>query len=278
MLLSMKTSAGLLLTDILPHRRRLFNKVVKNKVFGKLSAEQVFSELRKAGVSGIELLLPSFAKTKDIDIIEVKQLLDKNNMQVHSVHQALRFFTNTRLKEITRLFEIAKMLEARVIVLHVHSAGRQIFKKEYTETLHALQKKYGIHIGFENRDKHIISFLKKHTWHEEKFSHLMQKTNFYITLDTTHLGGAGGDIVAFFKKNKDRIVNIHISDYRPHFLNHVSSFRYKHMPLGRGHLPIEKFLQTLKKEKYKGLVTMEMHTDLLGMCESAKIISKHAHD
>jgi sugar phosphate isomerase/epimerase len=273
----MKTSAGLFLTDILPHKRKLLHKVVKNKVFGKYAPEQVFSELRKAGVSGIELLLPSFAKTKDVDILELQALLKKNSMQVHSVHQAIRFFTKTKLKEIIRLFDIAKMLDANVIVIHVQSVGKQIFDKEYIETLHNLQKKYGIQIGFENRDKHIISFLKKHTWHEEKFPTLMKQTNFFMTLDTTHLAGAGGDIIDFFKKNKERIVNIHISDYRPHFLNHVSSFHYKHMPLGRGRLPIQEFLKTLRRENYKGLVTMEMHTDLDGMCESARIISKHSY-
>ncbi len=107
----------------------------------------------------------------------------------------------------------------------------------------------------------------------------MKKADLHITLDTTHLAQAGGNIIDFFKKNKARIVNIHISDYKPNMLNNnLRPLRYKHMPLGKGDLPIEEFVRTLREEKYKGLVTMEIHTDLNGMCESAKVINAHSKD
>ena len=269
----MKTSAGLFLTDILPHKRRLFHKIVKNRVFDKSHADHVFPTLKKSGVDGIELFLPSFAKFTFDDIKEVKTLLDSHKVPVLSVHQALRFFSKTRLAEITKLFHIADTLEAKVIVLHVQLAGKQIFNKEYVETLHSLQKKYGIKIGFENREKHMVPG-GKYNWHGDDFSMLMEENNFHITLDTTHLAQAGGDIITFFKKNKERIVNIHLSDYKHHVLNtNLRPFRYKHLPLGKGELPIQQFLKTLKKENYKGLVTMEIHTNLEGMCDGARMIS-----
>ena len=102
----------------------------------------------------------------------------------------------------------------------------------------------------------------------------MAENNFDITLDTTHLAHSGGDIIEFFEKNKERIINIHLSDYRPHLLNgSLRPFRYKHLPLGKGVLPIEEFIKLLKKENYSGLLTMEIHTDLHGMCESAEKIT-----
>ena len=100
----------------------------------------------------------------------------------------------------------------------------------------------------------------------------MKKNDFFITLDTAHLAHSGGDIIDFFNKNKDRIINIHLSDYRSHFLNgNLKPFRYKHLPLGKGELPIKQFIQILKKEKYNELVTFEIHTDLKGICESAEV-------
>ena len=102
----------------------------------------------------------------------------------------------------------------------------------------------------------------------------MENNNFHITLDTTHLAHSGGDIVDFFEKNKKRIINIHLSDYRPHILNStLYAMRYKHLPLGKGTLPIKEFLTVLKKEHYDGLVTMEIHANLDGMVDSAKFIS-----
>ena len=92
-------------------------------------------------------------------------------------------------------------------------------------------------------------------------------------IKSNFLAATKGDIVKFFKKNKERIINIHLSDYREHVLNSsLRPFRYKHLALGKGQLPIKKFLETLREEKYKGLITMEIHTDLEGICESARLI------
>src|SRR5258705_9061538 len=108
------------------------------------------------------------------------------------------------------------MVGAQVIVLHMNSAGRQVFNQQYIEAVHELQKKYGIKVGFENMEKFLGSLHRGHSWHGDKFADLMKKNDFFITLDTTHLAHSGGDIIDFFKKNKDRIVNIHLSDYRFH--------------------------------------------------------------
>lgn len=268
----MKTSTSLFLTDILPHRRKFFNKIIKNKIFTNQTANQVFTSLKQAGVDGIELLLPSFIKATDSDIAEVKKILHNNKMSILSVHQVIRFLTKTHIDEVRDTFRIAEMVGAEVIVLHTSLAGKQIFNKEYVQTVHDLQKKSGIKVGFENTEKFFGSLHVKHNWHRDVFADLMNKNDFFITLDTTHLAHSGGDISEFFKKNKDRIINIHLSDYRHHLLNsNLRPLRYKHLPLGKGELDIEKFSKTLKKENYKGLVTMEIHTDLTGICESVKM-------
>ena len=92
----MKVSASLFLTDILPHRRTLYHKIVKSKVFDGHPPQKVFTSLQKAGVEGIELLLPSFTQLTDQHIHEVKKVLETHNMPVLSIHQKLRFFTKTK--------------------------------------------------------------------------------------------------------------------------------------------------------------------------------------
>jgi len=267
----MKVSAALFLTDILPIKRKLIHRVVKNKILGSSPAEKAFAEMRKYGVEGIELLLPSFATTADI--AELKEAVELSKLRVLSVHQALRFFTKTALPEIEKLFEIAKQVSAKVIVLHMSSVRKQVFDKEFVIKIHEMQKKYGIKAGFENSEKHVGSVMSSDRWDEKNFASLMKRNNFYITLDICHLGQAGGDIISFFKDNKDRIINIHVSDYKAHYLNNsLRPLRFKHLPLGKGTLPIGEFLHTLKKENYMGLLTMEIHTDLPGLLESAQII------
>lgn len=268
----MKLSAAVFLTDVLPHKRKLFNKIVKNKLFENLTTQQVFSKFKKAGITGVEVLLPSSATVKDIK--EVKKILDDNGMKVYSLHQALRFITKTKLPEITELFTFAKILETDVIVLHMNSAGKQILDSKYLSAIRLLQVKNNIKVGFENREKHIGSKHRSYGWDENKFSDLMKKEDLFITLDICHLGQADGDIVDFYNKNSDRVINIHLSDYKSHYLNNsLRPLRYKHLPLGKGELPIEEFIKALKRKKYNGVLTLEINTDLNGLLQSAAIVT-----
>jgi sugar phosphate isomerase/epimerase len=271
----MKISVTLFLSDILPHRRKIFHKIVKNKIFKGQKTEDVFKHLKKIGLDGFELMLPQYATTTDADIMEVKKLADKYKFPVLSVHQSLRFFTATKIKEIARLFEIADMVSAKVIVLHINSAQKQIFKAEYIQALHELEKKYHIRVTFENMEKYFGSIMYSHRWHAIKFSDLVNRADFHITFDIVHLAHSGGDIMNFYKVNKKRIINVHLSDYKFHPLNsNLRPLRYKHMPLGDGELPISAFVSLLQKEKYKGLVTFELHSDLKGVERSTELVHK----
>lgn len=269
----MKTSIVLFLSDILPHRKKVYHKVVKNKIFKNKTTGDVFLQLKKIGVHGFELMLPQYAEVTNKDIEEIKKLTVQYKFPVLSVHQALRFLTATKIKEITRLFEIASMLEAKVIVLHINSARKQIFNDGYIDKLHELEKKYKVKVTFENMEKHVESYFHAHRWHPVKFAGLVAKTDFHITFDIVHLAHSGGDILSFYKDNRDRILNIHCSDYRFHPLNSsLRPMRYKHMPLGKGELPITEFIQLLLKEKYGGLLTLEIHCDMSGVENSVMMI------
>jgi sugar phosphate isomerase/epimerase len=263
------------MSDILPHRKKFYHKIVKSKIFKNKTTDEVFGQLKKLGLQGFELLLPQYAFATNTDIQEIKKLTQEYKFPVLSVHQALRFLTATRIEEITRLFEIADILKSKVIVLHINSARKQIFKETYVTALHDLEKKYKIKITFENMEKHAESYFHSHRWHEKKFSELVNKTNFHITFDIVHLAHSGGNILQFYEQNKERIINVHLSDYKKHPLNtSLRPMRYKHMPLGKGELPIDLLIKLLRKEKYKGLVTLEINTDMQGVEASVALLNK----
>lgn len=271
----MKTSLSLFLSDILPQRRKLYHKVVKNDILTSISVDDDLKLLKKAGLEGLEICLPQYARTTDDDIEQVLQLSKRHKLPIFSVHQSLRFFSLTKIPEIMRLMEIAKKLSASVVVLHINTARKQMFDDIYVQALHDLEKQYGITVTFENMERYFKALNKKYIWEEEAFAELIRVTDFHITLDVVHLAHSGGNILRFYEQNKDRIKNIHLSDYRYHILNNnLRPMRYKHMPLGKGHLPITEFLALLKRDKYKGLITMEIHTDLPGIRESIAIINQ----
>jgi len=132
--------------------------------------------------------------------------------------------------------------------------------------LKLLEEKYGIKIGLENGTKNIIIGLKHHCYQGREFSEITAKLGLGITFDLTHLAQANGsDIIDFYKRNRERIVNIHLSDYKYGWFPH--NLLNTHMALGKGDLPIEGFLKTLKKDYYDDLLTFEIN-------RSAKEIKK----
>lgn len=274
----MKLSAWVSLSDLLPDKktgfdRFIFGRFIKQTIFNKNNPQDVLLALKKSGVDGIELLV--CPNVEDNDIVKIQKILKELNMNVFSVHQSISTLFNIRILEITNLFEIANKLSAKVIVLHINVIGDQIFDETYVKDLKALEKKYNIKIGIENSPKSVLSLSKSYSWGEKEFSNLMKKTDFHITFDTTHLAQTGKGIIAFYKKNKDRIVNIHLSDYKNNFLNNYLLFAYDtHLPLEKGELPIREFLQTLKDNNYSGLITMEINGSLDDLCQSARIIKE----
>ena len=114
-----------------------------------------------------------------------------------------------------------------------------------------------------------------YTWNAEAFTKLLETAGLSMTFDITHLAQVGEDITEFYRKNKERVINIHLSDFKKSWLNTNIHFPdHMHLSLGQGELPIEEFLKTLKKENYKGLITMEINSNLEGLCKSANLIKK----
>lgn len=273
----MKISAWVSVSDLVPTRQTLFEKIIdffdkKHKMYQTIPHEHIFQSLKQAGVNGLELLIPRH--TSDKNIAEVKKILNNSDFPVHSVHQPLNTRSGIPLSEIEKLCQIAHVFSAMVIVLHSRTLGKCLFNTEFITQLKKFQKKYQINFGIENMAKNpLIS--KPFTYRGKDFSSVVTKTGLSITFDTTHLAQAGDDIIQFYLANKKRIVNIHISDYKKNWVNkHLVSQLNSHLALGEGKLPIEKFLATLKREHYVGLVTMEINAGLTKLCNSAKMIKK----
>ena len=272
----MKLSAWVSVTDLLPEKKVgfgefIFDKFIKQKVFNQHNQKEVLLTLKKSGVNGIELLSTSSVNNNDIQ--KVQKLLSDLDLTVFSVHQSISTLFNIGINEVEGLFQIANKLKAEVVVLHINVIGNQIFKTDYVRALKDLESKYKIKIGIENSPISPLSLFKPYTWNGDKFSSLIKTGGLNITFDTTHLAQTGKDIIDFYKKNKDSIVNIHLSDYNKSFLNkYLLLSDSTHLPIGKGTSPIKQFLKTLKETHYDGIITMEINGTLTELCTSARFI------
>jgi sugar phosphate isomerase/epimerase len=68
-----------------------------------------------------------------------------------------------------------------------------------------------------------------------------------ITMDTTHVGTWGYDLLAFYKGLRDRVSHVHLSNFNGR----------EHRLLGDGHLPLAELLQHLASDGYQGHISLE---------------------
>lgn len=271
----MKIATWISISDLISIPQTYFEKVVeifdkKNKFFHTFPLDFIFNSLKHAGVDGLEMLVPMH--TSDKDISEVRKILDKYHIPVLSIHQSLSNKKPFSLKEIEKLCKIANIFSSSIVVLHSTTLGKSLINRTFINGLKTLQKKYKIKLGIENMPKTPFTS-KLFTYKGKDFSAVVNTAGLYITFDTTHLGQAGEDIIQFYLSNKEKIVHIHISDYKNNLINkHFVSQIDSHLPLKKGGLPIEQFLTILRKESYNGIITMEINSGLTDLCNSAKII------
>ncbi len=274
----MKLTAWISVIDLYPVRLSNIEKLVR-VVFGEKpmfkdhTPEEVFARLKKAGTDGAELLIPYY--TTDKNIRDVKGLLRTNKVPVFSIHQSLSHVSVIELSEIERLCSVANLFSARVIVLHAGSLGKKLFDSSFISFLKQLEKKLDVIFGIENMPKTIYYLHRRYTYKAKTFADLLDRQKLSMTFDVTHLAQAGGDVGDFYIKNKQEIVNIHISDFKEHWLNrYFLQQKYTHLPLGKGTIPMQKLLTLLKETHYDGLVTMEIDGTLEEICESARMIKR----
>lgn len=273
----MKISLYTRISDLTPVGETFFDHIndwlfrdKKREMFRRYSLDSIFQPLKKAGLEGLELVIPTHLSEQNVKtIIQISQ---KYDLKIFSIHQSHDTYLKIDLAEIERLCGIAKTFSASVIVLHINALGKRLSEQTFLTELKGFQKKYNVNFGIENMPKSPFTFAKS-MYREIEFSTAINQSGLSMTLDTTHVGQVKENIITFYKKNKDKIVNIHIGDYNKSWLNRLFFLTHgTHLPIGKGKLPIAEFFRILKEDNYQGPITMEIGWGLKELCQSTEII------
>ena len=194
----------------------------------------------------------------DIDTNELKKEVSKRNLNILSIHTPLEFIAFPRKESenywINKSIEIAKVFGSKVIVSHMVIGE---YFDNIISDLEELHRQNMIDFS-EVNDTYITSenlpYFKNGSFlgRFEELYEFVSDNNINLTFDTTHCAFSNASIVETFKKLKNFVKNIHLSD----FDNGV-----EHKILGEGTLPLKDFIFQLKKEDYDGIVTIELDFD-----------------
>jgi sugar phosphate isomerase/epimerase len=248
---------------------------------------RAFELAARAGYDGVEVIVDDRWDTRQP--VYLRRLSGETGVPVLSVHSPFgpaSGWPNAEVARIERSLEVAEAVGARVLNVHlpfrVHdlfvsaarwrlaapilpvSANQKAYRRWLTEGgLAERQARTAVTIAVENLP--VRRFLGRrynpyalNTWDElERLPRLC--------LDTTHLATTGSDLLAVYDRLAERIVHVHLSDYKG---------RYQHQPLGKGELPLGPFLERLAARDYAGLVVVELTPRALPMQDETKLAAE----
>ena len=198
------------------------------------SLDRVFKFAKEAGFDGIEL--SETITTRLLQPKRIKAIADHFALPVTSVHQSPLRMLWSSLGSIEHVAGRASRMGAQAATIHFASVHRRATNNRFFGKIRALEERYQLSIGLENAMAQFAFFKLNalgYTHDPVRFRETIKRHNLHATYDIGHMASLVKDPATYFDTIKERLVNIHIQDYRAGF---------DHLSLGKGTLPIAKFL------------------------------------
>jgi len=226
----------------------------------RYSLSDVFQIAKATGFDGIELLIAR--GNSDTGSQHIQELTHKYDLPVLSLHSPFMvcdgwgdFWGRIRRS-------LAMALELSIPLVNFHPPSGFIVRHHLNDELAEHIKIYsdmihGSHIVLTIENLPTIRTLKRlfvnrlllrTTNNIYQIAEFARNNDIHVTFDTTHIGTSGLDLLDAYAVFRDRIENIHFSDY---------DGKWQHLLPGTGYLPLAEFLAQVKIDGYDGAITLE---------------------
>ncbi|HNS52236.1 MAG TPA: sugar phosphate isomerase/epimerase [Anaerolineae bacterium] len=135
------------------------------------------------------------------------------------------------------------------------------YRRLLLEGLPAFEAEEGVRVGVENMPakRFLGCRLDVHALNDlETLASLP-----HLTLDTTHLATWGLDVVEVYRRWRERVIHVHLSNF---------SGGREHLLPSQGQVPVAGFLRLLSEDGYSGCVSVELHPEALEAEDEGKVL------
>jgi sugar phosphate isomerase/epimerase len=234
--------------------------------------DRVFGLAREAGFDGVEVMVDNRWDTRDIAYL--RRLQERHSLRILSLHSpfplipvdgwawddAVRTQRTVALAEtlgvptiVTHLplrFHVAvlqtTLLKRRLLLPMPRRWGRS-YARWLKEELTTLEQASCVTVAVENMP---CRFLGKRRLDVHRMNRIEEWSQLsHLTLDTTHLGTWGLDILGVYEQVADRVAHVHLSNFCD---------GQEHWRLDDGDLPLGAFLERLRG-RFQGTVAIELN-------------------
>ncbi len=245
---------------------------------------RVFGLAQEAGFDGVEVMIDNRWDTRDVTYL--RRLQERHSLPILSLHSpfpliAVDGWPWDDAIRTQRTVALAKALGVPTIITHpplrLHIAviqttllkrrlllpiprrwGRSYARWLKTD-LPALEQASSVTVAVENMPCYRLGGRRLDVHRMNRVEEWVQFP--HLTLDTTHLGTWGLDILAVYDQVADRVSHVHLSNFRD---------GQEHLRLDDGHLPLGAFLQRLQG-RFQGTVVVELNPASLEAGDESKV-------
>jgi sugar phosphate isomerase/epimerase len=148
------------------------------------------------------------------------------------------------------------------LLLPIPLGGEKVYRDFLLNGLASFEEEQGIKIAVENMParRFLGRRLNIHWLNDMEALSSMP----HLTLDTTHIGTWGYDLLAIYERLRSRIAHVHLSNFNGQ----------EHRRPEDGHLPLADLLRRLQQDGYEGAVSLEMGPEVL-QAEDEELVRDH---
>ena len=220
--------------------------------FFMFSLEETFELIAEAGFDGAELMITQDRVSQDPH--RLGALAARYGVPVPAVHGPflvatwLVFGTDPKGK-IDRCVRFAEAAKVSTVVIHPPYRWQTAYAAWLDEAIPRIREETGVTIAVENMFPVNVNGRALRFFSGTVPAELTRWPA--LTLDTSHLAAAGGDLMMAWDDLADRVVHLHVS-------NNDGRGRDTHGLLDRGVLPLPEFLEEVGAGGFGGAVTLEL--------------------
>lgn len=221
--------------------------------FWTFELEEAFDLLAESGFKQIELMVTRDPSTQEPDL--PLRLARERDIEIASIHAPFLVVTKTvwgtdSIGKIRRGVEMCKELGCASMVVHPPYLWEREYARWIEHEASPFMAEHGITIAVETMYPRWVAGrqLRAYRWLDPRS---LYEACPVVAMDTSHVTVARRDILDAFEVLKPKLAHIHLSD-------NAGDGRDGHLELEQGILPIDRFLEELRRSSYTGAVSLEL--------------------
>lgn len=226
--------------------------------------ERVFGWAAEAGFDGVEIMMDDRWDTHQPGYLV--DLADRHGLPILALHPPIYrgAWRLGREETLVRSARLARRISCPVVVAHPPPPGRPL--RRWVAGPLAAARAEGVAVAVENMPANGPGFfgVRRATCHLPE--HLAGIGE--VTLDTSHVGAGGVDLLAAREALAGQIRHVHLSD------SNLVLGKDEHRLPGKGRLPLKPFLAALAAGGYPGAVSLELKPWPLGTPDTGVILER----